>query len=143
MKKIRFESNDDLPINKPIKINLLTIIIRYVFSEGGKSYPQFFLFVKILQYERIDVSEGIDINKTCLPKEIKLCHYWYFKNTGFKFEEHVFNGCHDLLTMVHSLENIAILSPKEATFRCILWGISKNEGLRILNNSVLEDKGVL
>ena len=65
------------------------------------------------------------------------------KNIGFKFEEHVCNGCHDLLTMAYSLENIAILSAKGATFRCILWGISRNEGLRKLNNSVLEDKGVL
>ena len=43
LKKIRFESNDDLPLNKPIKLPLLTIIIRYVFSEDGKFYPQLFL----------------------------------------------------------------------------------------------------
>ena len=43
LKKIRFESNDDLPLNKPIKLRLLTIIIRSVFSEHGKFYPQFFL----------------------------------------------------------------------------------------------------
>ena len=41
------------------------------------------------------------------------------------------------------LENIAILNAKGATFRCILWGNSRNEGLRRLHNSVLEDKGVL
>ena len=41
--KIRFESNDDLPMNKPMRLHLLTIIIRYVFSEGGKFYPQLFL----------------------------------------------------------------------------------------------------
>ena len=41
--KIRFESNDDLPLNKPIKLRLLTIIIRYVFSENGKFYPKLFL----------------------------------------------------------------------------------------------------
>ena len=75
--------------------------------------------------------------------ECMVCHYWFFKDVGFKFEEHVCNGCHDLLTMAYSLENIAILSAKGATFRCILWGISRNEGLRRLNNSVLEDRGVL
>ena len=42
-KKIRFESNDDLALNKPIKLHLLTIIISSVFSEDGKSYPQLFL----------------------------------------------------------------------------------------------------
>ena len=41
--KIRFESNDDLPLNKPIKLRLLTIIIRSVFSENSKFYPQLFL----------------------------------------------------------------------------------------------------
>ena len=41
--KIRFKSNDNLPLNKPIKLRLLTIIIRCVFSEGGKFYLQFFL----------------------------------------------------------------------------------------------------
>ena len=40
--KIRFESNDDLPMNKPMRLRLLTIIIRYAFSEGGKFYPQLF-----------------------------------------------------------------------------------------------------
>ena len=41
--KIRFESNDDLPMNKPIKLRLLTMIMRCVFSEGGKFYAQLFL----------------------------------------------------------------------------------------------------
>ena len=38
-KKIRFESNDDLPPNKPVKLT----IIRSVFSADGKFYPQLFL----------------------------------------------------------------------------------------------------
>ena len=41
--KIRFKSNDDLPLNKAIKLRLLTIIIRCVISEDGKFYPQLFL----------------------------------------------------------------------------------------------------
>ena len=41
--KIRFKSNDDLPLNKPIKLCLLTIIIRSVIFENGKFYPQLFL----------------------------------------------------------------------------------------------------
>ena len=42
-KKIRFEYNDDFPLNKPIKLRLLTKIIRSVFSKNGKFYPQLFL----------------------------------------------------------------------------------------------------
>ena len=45
--------------------------------------------------------------------------------------------------MDYSLKNIAILSAKGVTFRCILMGISENEGLKRLNNSVTYDRGVL
>ena len=97
----------------------------------------------MLQYKKIDVSEGTDVNKTSASKECELCHYWFFKDIGFKFEEHVCNKCHDLLTMAYSLKNIAILSAKGATFRCLLMGISKNEALENINNSVIYDIGVL
>ena len=88
----------------------------------------------MLQYQKIHVSEGIDINETNASKE---CELW------FKFEGHVFNKCHDLLMIVYSLKYITILNAKGASFRCILIGISKNEGLKRLNNSVTYDRGVL
>ena len=66
-----------------------------------------------------------------------------FKDVGFKFEEHVCNGCHNLLTMAYGLENIAILSAKGATFRSLLMGVSKNEALRKLNILVRYERGVL
>ena len=97
----------------------------------------------MLQYENIDVSEGIDVNKTSALKERELCHYWFFTDIRFKFEEHVSNRCHDLLTMAYSLNDIAILSAKGATFRCLLMSISKNEALKKSNNSVTYDRGVL
>ena len=58
----------------------------------------------MLKYKEIDASQGIDVNKTSASKECGLCHYWFFKDLGFKFEEHVYNRCHDLLTMAHSLK---------------------------------------
>ena len=79
----------------------------------------------MLPCEKIDVSEGMDINKTCLSKEYELCRYWYFKDNGFKFEEHVCNKCHNSLTMAYSLKNIAILSAKVATVRCLLMVLVK------------------
>ena len=97
----------------------------------------------MLQYKKIDVLKRIDVNKTSTSKECKLCHYWFFKDVGFKFEEHVCNRCHDLLTIAYSLKNTAILNAKGNTYRCILMGISKNEGLKRLNNSVTYDRGVL
>ena len=97
----------------------------------------------MLQYKRIYVSEGINVNKTNASKECMLCHYWYFKNVRFKFELHVCNKCHDVLVTAYELKNIVILSVKGVDFRCILWGISRNEAVHRLNNSVLEDKGLL
>ena len=41
--KIKFNSDDDLPLNKPLKFHAMTIIIRSVFEEDGKFYPQVFL----------------------------------------------------------------------------------------------------
>ena len=97
----------------------------------------------MMQDDKIDVSKWINVNKTSASKKCGLCQYWFFKDIGFKFEEHVCNGCHSLLTMTNSLKDIAILSAKGATFRCILMGISKNEALKRLNNSATRDRGVL
>ena len=58
----------------------------------------------MLQYEKIDVSDRNDVNKTSASKEYELFHYWFVKDVGFKFEEHVCNRCHDLLTMAYSLK---------------------------------------
>ena len=90
-----------------------------------------------------DISEGIDITKTSASKECEVCHYWFFQDIGFKFQEHVCNRCHDLLTIAYFLKNTAILNAKENTYRCILMGISENEGLKRLNDSVTYGKGVL
>ena len=97
----------------------------------------------MLQYQKVDTSEGIDVNKTSSSKECELCHYWFFKNIGFNFQEYDCNKCHDLLMIAYSLKDIAILNAKGNTFRCILMGISKNESLKRLNNSVIYDRGGL
>ena len=41
--KIKFNSDEDLPSNKPLKFHAMTVIIRSVFEEDGKLYPQVFL----------------------------------------------------------------------------------------------------
>ena len=68
--------------------------------------------IKMLQYDRIYVSEGIDINKTSESKEFMLCNYWYFKYVGYKFQPYVCNGCHAVWMMAYELRNIAILNAK-------------------------------
>ena len=81
----------------------------------------------MLQYKKIDVSEGIDVNKTNAWNECTLCHYWYFKDVGFKLEPNVCNKCHNVLMTVYELKNIAILNLKGVDFRWMLWGITRDK----------------
>ena len=79
--KIKFNSDDDLSLNKSLKIRLMTITIGSVFEEDGKLYPQVFFRryfiwikrIKMFEYERIDISEVIDVNKTNLSKVTLRC----------------------------------------------------------------------
>ena len=41
------------------------------------------IMYKMLEYDRIDISEGIDIDKTNKSKEFNICHYWYFLDKNF------------------------------------------------------------
>ena len=50
----------------------------------------------MLEYDRIDISEGIDINKTNASKKCKICHYWYFKDISFKYEPYLCNIRYEL-----------------------------------------------
>ena len=98
---------------------------------------------KNVTLKKIDVSEGIDTNKTSASKECMLCHYWHFKDVGFKFEPQVCNKCHDILMNAYELKDIAILNVKGVDFKSILRVIRKDEVVNRLNNSVLKGQGVL
>ena len=95
------------------------------------------------QYERIDVSEGIDLNKSDKSKECMICYYWNFKDIGYKYEPYVCNGFHDLSMVVYELKNIAILNVKGVDYRCYVFDMSKIDAINLLNYSVLDNKGVL
>ena len=70
----------------------------------------------MLQYKKIDASEGVDVNKTSASNECELGHYWFFQDVGLKFEEHACNGCHYLLTTVHSLKKYSDIERKSSHF---------------------------
>ena len=94
----------------------------------------------MLQYERINVSEGIDIDKSNKSKETRLCHYWYFKNIGFKFQPYACNRCHDLSMMIYDLEDFMVLNIRGVNYKCFVCNMSKNTAIKLLNNSQLDDK---
>ena len=79
----------------------------------------------MLYYDRIEVSERIDVNKTRALKEYNICHYLYFLNYNFTFQPNVCNRCHDLLMMSISLSDIAIINIKGSDYYYIIRLISK------------------
>ena len=62
----------------------------------------------MLYFNRIDVSEGINVDETSASKECDISHYWYFLNYSFKFQPNVCTRCHDLLMISMNLSDIAI-----------------------------------
>ena len=89
--KIKFNTDDDLLLNESLKLRMLTIIVRSVFEEEGNFYLQGYLdgclyeLQKCCSTKKTDVLEGIDISKTSVSKKCMRCHYWYFKDVGFRF----------------------------------------------------------
>ena len=94
----------------------------------------------MIEYKRIDISEGIDVNKTNLSKECDICHHWYFKDFGFKYEPYLFNECHDLMQKAMGCNNMAIIYIKENAYRIHFWYMNKNDAINIIAGSNLVDK---
>ena len=63
----------------------------------------------MLKYDRIDISKGIDVNKTDKSKECKFCHYCYFLNKNFSYGPYTCDGCYDIVQRSTDFKNIAIV----------------------------------
>ena len=83
------------------------------------------------------------MNKSDKSKECDICHYWYFIDKNFNYEPYICNGCHDLMQKAINCNDVAIVSIKESDYRLQFWYMSKNDAINLLNNSVLDNKGVL
>ena len=98
----------------------------------------------MLEYDKIDISEGIDTNKTSGSKECNICHYWYFLDKNFNYEPYLCNGCHNLMQKAMSVNDVAIVFIKGNDYRIHFWYISKNDAIALITNSNLKDKnGIL
>ena len=96
--------------------------------------------LQMLGCDRIYVSEGIDINKTNASKKFDICHYWYFKDIGFKYKPNLCNGCHDLMQKAMNFNDVAIFSVKGIEYRILFWYMSKDDAINIMKNSNLNGK---
>ena len=86
----------------------------------------------MLEYDRIDISEGINIGKTNKLRECDICHYWYFLDKSFNYEKYLCNGCHDLMQKAANFNDL----PYEY--------MGKNDAIVLITISNLKDKnGIL
>ena len=93
----------------------------------------------MLKYDRIDISEGIDVDKTNKSKECMFCHYWYFLNKNFSYEPYTWDGCYNILNKTN-LKNVAIIHILKSTYRIYFPYINKHEAKKLIKNSDLIDK---
>ena len=73
-------------------------------------------------------------------KECKICHYWYVKGIGFKYESYLCNGCHGVMQKAVSFNDVAIVYIKGRAYRIHFWYMSKDNAINIMNNSNLINK---
>ena len=85
------------------------------------------------------ILEGIDVNKKIYRKSV-ICHYWYFKGIGFKYEPYLCNGFHHLMQKAMGFNNIAIVYINESAYRIHFWYMSKDDAINIMTASNLMDK---
>ena len=98
----------------------------------------------MLEYERIDISDGIDVDMSNKSKECMLCHYWYFLHKNFRYGPYLCDGCYNIVQKCNKFKNIAIVHVKKSGYRIYFLYMSKREAKKIMNNSNLIDKkGVL
>ena len=73
-------------------------------------------------------------------------HYlllFFFLIYGFKFQDYLYNGCHDLTMLSVNISNIAINTVKNIDYRCITHNFSKSKAISLLKNSVLKNRGYI
>ena len=106
--------------------------------------------MKMLEYESIDISEGIDLNKTNNSKECMLCHYWYFSHKNFNYEPCLCEGCYNIMQKSIDSKNIDIVYVKGNAYRIHFWCMSKRKCKRkrkaislMTNSNLIDKKGIL
>ena len=98
----------------------------------------------MLEYDKIDISEGIDVNRTDRSKKCRLCHYWYFLNKNFSYGPYLCDGCYNIMQKSVDFKNIAIVRIRKSAYRIYFQYMSKHEAKKLMAGSNIIDKmGIL
>ena len=94
----------------------------------------------MLEYNRIDISEGIDINK-CEETSARcsLCKFYYFLDENFSYGPFLCNGCYMSLKAV-SMQNLTIINHNGNHYRVNFAFISKKDAYNLIKNATIIDK---
>ena len=96
----------------------------------------------MLIYEKIDISDGIDVDMSDKSKECMLCHYWYFLDKSFSYGPYLCGGCCNMMQKCNKGKNIATVHVQE-NVNFFLY-MSKRESKKLMTNSnLINKKGVL
>ena len=95
----------------------------------------------MLEYDRIDISEVIDINK-CeeTSRRCSLCKFYCFLDENFSYGAFLCNGCYDMSLKVVSMQNLAIINHNGNHYRVNFAFISKKDAYNLIKNATIIDK---
>ena len=95
----------------------------------------------MLEYDRIDISEGIDINK-CEETSARcsLCNFYYFLDKNFSYGPFLCNGCYDMSLKAVSMKNLTIINHNGNHYRVNFAFISKKDAYNLIKNATIIDK---
>ena len=94
----------------------------------------------MLAYERIDISDGIDVIKSDESRECTLCHYWYFLDKSFSYGPYLCDGCYNMTQKCNKLKNTVITRIKKTVYRICFLFMSKREARKLMASSNVIDK---
>ena len=95
----------------------------------------------MLEYDRIDISEGIDIKKCKeTSRECSLCKFYYFLDKNLNCRPYLCNDCYDMSLKVISIKNVAIINHNGNHYRVNFAFISKKDASNLIKNAVIIDK---
>ena len=94
----------------------------------------------MLEYDRIDISEGIDVDKTDRSKECMFCHDWYFLNKNFRYGPCLCDGCYDIVQRSTDLKNITIVHVTKNAYRVYFQYMNKHKAQKLMNKFNLTNK---
>ena len=99
----------------------------------------------MLEYARIDISEGIDVNKNKnISRECSLCKFYYFLDKKFKYGPYLCDGCYDMSLKAINMQNLTIMIHNGNHCHVNFVFISKKDANKLIkNDTIIDKKGTL